>query len=460
MNWLVPRSKLTVDQVRAIEMDIERHRAVVGSPRSGKTNVLLYRARHLMDNYPVPIGKYRIFVSSNAQKEYLRPALKEMDIPSDCVTTLGDWYRKLRKSYLQEMKSKARESFVETFSAAFDVWGKKLGLLDKDDLKFLRNSLNFDKWIDQFYDRKMANRLERKNNFAISKIALNMTKLMTKSKFLYDFILVDDGQDVGKSAYGVLKTASMHVTTFMDSKQQASSRGAGEKEILSELELRRPNVNLLDIYGGPAHIAPVAAAFVGQELERAAFLTQYPVIEKGERQRPLLYLAQDDNDEINRLAEVARSCIGNGDRVAILFTRLFDKQIYIEGLKNAGLMVDEIDNEKEIDFNNGRPKAMACEKAKSLTFDTVLMPGLESENRMPLLGSDSVSQEELFLGITRAERWVYFSAIEKECPFLDRFEDLEWERKLTIQRSGPIKPEPAPVQAEEPEESLKDIFGP
>ncbi len=458
MNWLVPRSKLTPDQLRAVEMNIERHRAVIGSPRSGKTNVLLYRARHLIDNYPVPIGKYRIFVSSNAQKEYLRPALNEMDIPIYCVTTLDDWYQKLCDSYRKEMKSKARKSFVKTFSAAFDIWGRELGLLDEGDLKFLRNRLNFDKWIDQFYDSEMANRLERNDKFAISKIALNMTKLMTESKFLYDFILVDDGQDLDKSAYGVLKTASMHVTTFMDSKQQSSDTGAGEKEILSELGLRRPNVNLLDIYGGPAHIAPVAAAFVGEELERAAFLTQYPIIEKGERQRPLLYLARDDKDEINRLAEVARSCIGNGDRVAILFTRLYDRHIYIEGLRNAGLMVDEIENEKEIDFNNGRPKAMACEKAKSLTFDTALMPGLESESRMPLLGTASVTQEELFLGITRAERWVYFSAIEKECPYLDRFEELEWEGKLTIQLSGPVKPEP--IQTDEPNEpeDLSDLF--
>lgn len=58
-TWLVPPSDLTTEQIRAIELPTDEHKVVMGGPGSGKTMVLLHRARHLaqVGNVPPDQGK-------------------------------------------------------------------------------------------------------------------------------------------------------------------------------------------------------------------------------------------------------------------------------------------------------------------------------------------------------------------------------------------------------------------
>ena len=278
-------------------------------------------------------------------------------------------------------------------------------------------------------------------------IKLIRAKLEAESIFRNDFVLVDDGQDLGESAYELLKTASMHITVFMDGKQR-SSGGADEIGVFSKLEQRQPSIRLLDIHGVPPHIAPVAAGFIEIEAERRYFLNNTIGVETGEREKPLLYLARDLDDEIEHLAEAARTRIDMGESVGILSTFLPNPYTY--GLKKAGLDIDVCNENEAIDFRNGRPKAIEYRKANSLAFDSVLMPGVDYE-AYPEIGA-------LFLGVTRAEKWVYFSAIEIECLYLDRFLELERQGKLVIQRSDEETPEPVEtIQPDEPED-LSDLF--
>lgn len=44
--WLLPLEDLTPEQVRAVELKPSEHRLIFGGPGSGKTQVLLHRARH------------------------------------------------------------------------------------------------------------------------------------------------------------------------------------------------------------------------------------------------------------------------------------------------------------------------------------------------------------------------------------------------------------------------------
>ena len=350
MSWLVPRNQLTVDQLRAIEMNAETHRVVVGSPRTGKTNVMLYRARYFSEKFSVPWKRYRIFVASTAQKDYLRPALKTMKIPVSSVTTLNDWYRKINRSYSEEIL-KESQSFLEIFSSSFDRWGKELGIFDEDELETFRKRSGFDEWCDHFYNNQIVRHLKQNNRLGKLKNRSDMVKMLSKSKFLYDLVLVDDGQDLEESDYKILNAAAAHVTVFMDEKQKLLSKAVGEKEVLKSLGLQRPNVNLLEVHGSPAHLAPTAAMFLKNESERAAFIEQ-PHIEKGPRQQPLLYLAQDETDEIDRLVDVVRDCVNNMDRIAILFKEPYHKQQilftsnnrlkYAIGLQNAGIEVDQL----------------------------------------------------------------------------------------------------------------------
>ncbi len=61
MTWLIPRDELTNEQGRAAELKPDEHRLILGSPGSGKTMVLLHRARYLADEYRVPPERYWVF---------------------------------------------------------------------------------------------------------------------------------------------------------------------------------------------------------------------------------------------------------------------------------------------------------------------------------------------------------------------------------------------------------------
>lgn len=86
-TWLIPRDELTPDQLRAIQLDTGEHRVILGPPGSGKTQVLLHRARHLLDSHGVSPDRLRIFVYTNALKDYIASALELLDLPPELLTT-------------------------------------------------------------------------------------------------------------------------------------------------------------------------------------------------------------------------------------------------------------------------------------------------------------------------------------------------------------------------------------
>jgi hypothetical protein len=91
MSWLIPRDELTADQIRAVELSPNEHRVILGAPGSGKTQILLHRARYLCDERGLRPDRFHIFVFTNVLKDYIRTALLDLDLPDGCVTTLDDW---------------------------------------------------------------------------------------------------------------------------------------------------------------------------------------------------------------------------------------------------------------------------------------------------------------------------------------------------------------------------------
>ena len=75
----------------AVESSPRQHRLVLGSPGSGKTIVLLHRARHLIDAFKTPPERCRLFVFTNALKAYIRAALRDLALPDDCVMFFDAW---------------------------------------------------------------------------------------------------------------------------------------------------------------------------------------------------------------------------------------------------------------------------------------------------------------------------------------------------------------------------------
>ena len=59
-TWLVPRTDLSREQREAVELNTREHRIIGGAPGSGKTQILLHRARHLLDTTGADISRMRI----------------------------------------------------------------------------------------------------------------------------------------------------------------------------------------------------------------------------------------------------------------------------------------------------------------------------------------------------------------------------------------------------------------
>ncbi len=416
MSWLVPRSELTVAQSRAVEANPKQHRLVLGSPGSGKTIVLLHRARHLLDQYGIPPDRCRLFVYTNALKAYIRAALRDLALPEDCVVT-------------------------------------------------------FDAWCGEYYrdqvDKRMPWSGRSRDWEAIRQAVWEKTRHLKTSERLFDFVMVDEGQDLDRRDFETLAAVAQHVTVFMDPKQKLYDRDADETGVARALGLRRRNLALLDAYRCSPYIVQAGASFVRDDVERRRFIEQNPPVERGERQLPLLYLARDAEDERSHLIEVVRTRIDRNERIAILFPDKYRTRSYARALSEAGLEVEINESARRkddpvppVDFGTPLPKLMPYPSSKGLTFDTVLMPRL---NRKLLGKTDSDRLERwLFVGITRATRWLYVSTTDGEdALFMDRFRDLERRKQMTIQRgvddSSARAAEPR-VDGSGGENELSDLF--
>ncbi len=378
-TWLVPRDELTPDQLRAIELNPSEHRVIFGPPGSGKTMVLLHRARYLIDRFGADPARLRIFVFTTTLKRYIRSALRVLDLPAECVTTLDKW------CYEVHMAEISRR--LPWDSAA--------------------KAPNFD---------------------AIRAAVADLVSSQVRKAPRYDYILVDEGQDLDETAYRLLRSLSKHVTVCTDHKQQIYDWGSSEPQILRALGVRKRNASLLDAFRCSPYIASVAAQFVDNQEEGEYFLRQVRT-DRSQGEVPLLYVAPDWKSETTRLADILRGRLVAGERVAILFPRKDQVFGFAKGLRDAGI---EVETQKEPDFSSDLPKLMTIFSAKGLTFDTVLMPRLIRKSFGEM--ADERMKRLLFVGVTRATKWVYLSATQgAEIPLLNGLRPLAERGMLTIQ---------------------------
>ena len=367
MSWLIPRDELTPEQIRAAELTPSEPRVILGAPGSGKTQILLHRARFLRDEFAVKPGRFQLFVFTNVLKNYIRTALHDLGLPEECVTTLDDWCVQI---YKQEIRQRL-------------PWD------------------NANRCPDYAAVRKTVHAL-------------------IKGRHPFDFVLVDEGQDLDPEAFALINDLSPHVTVAMDHKQQIYDEGCGEVEIVRALGLRRSNVTLLDAFRCCPYIVRVASEFIEDARDRAAFLKQSRTSQT-EIQTPLLYEAASFEDERARLIEVLRERQIVDRTIAILFPQNRQVEGFAQGLREAGIPVET--RKSGLDFASQAPKVLTIHSAKGLTFDSVLMPRLVSASFSGRLAG--LVDRLLYVGVTRATKWLYLSAeTGKTIRSLDRIREL------------------------------------
>lgn len=406
MGWLVPRDELTPDQIRAIELDTREHRVILGGPGSGKTQILLHRARHLADEFRVKPDRFRIFVFNNVLKAYIRRGLQDLDLPEQCVTTLDDFCAQIYKKEVRASLPWDTENHCPDYAS-------------------VRKSVS----------KCVAGRKQ------------------------FDFVLVDEGQDLDSQAFTLLKELAPHVTVAMDHKQQIYDDGSGENEILTTLGLRKRNLTLLDAFRCCPYIIQVAAEFIEANADREIFLRQGRAAQT-EIQTPLLYQATDFDDEKARLIDVLRERLIVDRSIAILFPQNRQVEGFAAGLRAAGIPVET--RKSGLDFTSSAPKVLTIHSAKGLTFDSVLMPRLVGASFAGKM--EQRTMKLLYVGATRATKWLYLSTISgRSAPALKRVRALAELRPapLTVGSRatlGSNRPQGRPEASTGNNEDLLDIL--
>ena len=410
-TWLVPRQDLTIEQLRAIEMPAHENQVFLGGPGSGKTQVLLHRADFLRRTGNTPSERIHIFVFTNVLKDYIRSAVELLGLPTNCVSTLDSW--------------------------CSDYFQQNIG-----------NKLPWD----------AANKT--RDYAAIRRAVLTKLKASASSSPIFDFILVDEGQDLDSDAFELIKAMGRWVTVCMDGNQQIYDAGSSQREVLAKLGLRKHNLALLQTFRCCPYIVDAASQFIDDPEERQAYIRQ-TCTSQTDIETPLFYRASDFEDERRKLIEVTKVRLEKGEKVAILLPQKRQVYGFAKGLQEAGLPVE---TQEALSFVSDLPKLITMHSAKGLTFDTVLLPRLNARSFINV--SPARMERLLFVAITRATRWLYIST-DHEGTFtpLLRLYPLIGKKRLTMQIGGTdadLAPTDRkghePVEAESDRDDLLDML--
>jgi superfamily I DNA/RNA helicase len=394
-TWLVPMSDLTLEQCQIITMPITSNRLVLGFAGSGKTQVLIHRAAHLVEAHQTPFNRFRIFVFTNVIKEYIRSGLNLLGLPDETVSTFDYWATEFYKNCFERRLPRAAD-------------GRKIDFpqIRRRVLGIIRSDWRYQKFVD--------------------------------------FALVDEGQDLCPTAYEILRLAARHVTVFVDPQQKIFDDGADESFIKDSLGIALPEVTLLGAYRNAAYVANLAAYFIEDRQKRAQYLAQVSATQRV-REKPLCYVADSFDQEMDRLAEVVRARQVMNERIGIIVPTNRLLHGIAEGLAERGVMVEKAATKEKAgkievtcSFTNLVPKIATFFMAKGLTFDSVLLPRL-TDKAYAWTGREQLKRM-MFVGIARATQWVYLSTVKgTEFGEIAVLREAAAQGHLTMQGSGDWK---------------------
>ena len=137
-----------------MELSPNEHRVILGGPGSGKTQILLHRAQFLSNHFRCSPERFRVLVYTNVLKQYIESAFPLLDLPPENVLTFDDWCLHWHKT---------------------NIPGRV-------------------PWDTE----------EKRPDFAAIRRAVT-ERLMGKREPLFDFVLVDEGQDLEPEVFKLLR---------------------------------------------------------------------------------------------------------------------------------------------------------------------------------------------------------------------------------------------------------------
>jgi len=366
---VVPFASLTEDQQNLVRAPISSSRVIVGGPGSGKSLVLVHRAHYAVKVSKLAVNKVTMLTYTNRLKAELVDGLTKIGLEHLPVSTFDAFCRDLHRKYLPG-KTVPSQNSTE-------------GVLEvrKNVLKALENNP-----IDP----------------------------------LFEFCLVDESQDLDKTALLILKMVSKSSTLAMDVRQQLYGTGMTPKLAAKTLGLGVKQQTLLNAYRCTPNIVKLASIFLSSEEEVVEFQSAN-LLDLDEVETPKITIFDSDNQMMEELRDAIVERGQLGQSTLILGSSKSWVRSLVDDLDKAGVKVASAAN---LSVAGKVPEVVTYHSAKGLTVDSVFLPDLDS-----LIGEkfyEAPVANLLFVAVTRATHYVWIG-LKKDSnwKYLPQIEALE-----------------------------------
>ena len=222
-----------------------------------------------------------------------------------------------------------------------------------------------------------------------------------KNKYTYDYIMVDEGQDLLPNVYKLLKELTTNLSVSADNAQKVYTDGASEEvilEILPSLQKIELNQNFRNSY----EIYNFAKEFVPNN-SRANDINMLERFTKGDADKPYVYLVET----LNITFEITEAILNDNKNtnIGILSEDKLTVDTYVKKLKENYELSSYTSSDKDVPKNLKNIVITTFKSSKGMEFDIVIMPQFQFLQEKNL--------NEYYIGATRAKTALYILAIGK-----------------------------------------------
>ena len=236
----------------------------------------------------------------------------------------------------------------------------------------------------------------------------------------YEYIMVDEGQDLELNIYKLLKEITSNLSISADNAQRVYEHGAIEENIvevvpnLKKIELSQNFRNSFEIYNFAKEFVP--------NNPRANDSNMLEKFTRGEADKPYVYLVST----LNRTFEVIKKIIENnqGLNIGVLSTDILTVNTYAKELSKDYDISSYTSNDKDVPNDLKNILVTTFKSSKGMEFDIVIMPQFQ------FLKEEELNQ--YYIGATRAKTELYFLAIGRLPPIFENMDTSTYTLKSEL----------------------------
>lgn len=423
-KWFI--TNLDDSQRKIITQDIENSLVVKGAAGSGKTNLVIHRARLAQGK-----GSYAIIIFTIALKRMVAYGMKALGLDHERIAY--DWAWNNRGFDL------VGDIYCELKLNSIDINRDVLYLVNDNKVrKFIRigkktpnaYGIDFGDWVDDHFYKAFGRRvswfeeISEVGNFNVTdenQFKLIPSGIMYKqAESTIDYLIIDEAQDFNVSKYknNFLPKVGKSLSLFGDSAQQMNSQGSNIEAIASALSYEIMSLNYN--YRLPKSIAKVAQKISEKPIDLISnnrkdggnsdypnypkpVVTKYASIDQ-ELEDIVNKIKMEDLDDVAILVPDEDAVRRVND---FLNTHKIPTQVHYRTSKSAPFRTINT-----LDFsNNDLPCILTYYAAKGSEFDNVFVPFANTAN--------TASLNAFYVACTRASRQLYISYTDKMTSYLN-----------------------------------------